>query len=990
MRDGSLRRLAFAHALSAVGEWAVTVGVLVHAFAWGGSGAVGIVSLAVLVPPFAFAPLVGAAMGRWRPFAIRSVAVAIQVVAYGVAATLAVTGAATPALAPLVVVGLAATTTMHPTGAALLPRVARSTDELVGANLWITHSDSASALAGSLVAGSLVGAGGPEAVFAAGASLAAAGLLATRWRPAQLARTYRVSATTTTGKVVRDALAELRARPWSKGVLGAASARNLVVGAYDVLLVVVALEALGLGPGGPGYLSALVGAGAMASTVVTRFVVRRARLRGALMASIGGAAAGSVVLALWTDAPVVYCTLPFMGAAAALMDSLSRTLLQRACDPRHLGPLFAALGFVAGLGQLVGSALAQTVLAVGGLRGALVALGATLVVLTILSMGSLRRADAHAEVPVVEMALLTRVPTFAALPTVALEQVARLAETTHVAAGEALMVEGEPGDECFVIADGEFEMTKGGAHQRTVGRGDTVGEVALLANLPRTSTVTARRAGAALAIGREPFLVALSGRDVGSAQGDGQHRAARERYRRAVVAHEQDPVAHDTAAAGSWLALAAAGRALGDPSFAAALTRSAALAQEGSDASLLAEAAALTTWPGAFFFIAENPDYPMIQLCEAALATLSPEDPLRVRVLATLASHLTFASEPGRRAALITEAAALAARHGDPGLMGTALNAEFICLWEPGSLERRREIGPALVDIAAATGDAELGYLGRFFTAYCAAESGLLVEARGQLHALRSRRDHTSNQYFEFLSERLMLSIDIARAEPGVTERIDALARQHEDTHADTDGTWALQVGGLAYQAGTLGSMVGTIEAMKASPLSRTWHAAVALAQLMDGDRDAAAGTLAQLGEVPRNYFWLTVVQAQAEVAAGLGLLDQCERLFAELIPFRGLVGITASGSLCYGLVSRSAGELALALGRHGAAADLLEDAVGAADEVGMPFERVIARRLLAAVYRAQGRDDLAGDIMQVALAEATQRGFAREVHLLRAARAPR
>jgi hypothetical protein len=246
VRDGSLRRLAFAHALSAVGEWAVTVGVLVHAFAWGGSGAVGIVSLAVLVPPFAFAPLVGAAMGRWRPFAIRSVAVAIQVVAYGVAATLAVTGAATPALAPLVVVGLAATTTMHPTGAALLPRVARSTDELVGANLWITHSDSASALAGSLVAGSLVGAGGPEAVFAAGASLAAAGLLATRWRPAQLARIYRVSATTTTGKVVRDALAELRARPWSKGVLGAASARNLVVGAYDVLLVVVALEALGL------------------------------------------------------------------------------------------------------------------------------------------------------------------------------------------------------------------------------------------------------------------------------------------------------------------------------------------------------------------------------------------------------------------------------------------------------------------------------------------------------------------------------------------------------------------------------------------------------------------------------------------------------------------------------------------------------------------------------------------------------------------------
>ena len=76
----------------------------------------------------------------------------------------------------------------------------------------------------------------------------------------------------------RTATAELRARPWSIGVLGVASARNLIVGAFDVLLVIIAIEHLDLGDGGPGLLSALVGGGALLSAVVTTVVVRRSRL----------------------------------------------------------------------------------------------------------------------------------------------------------------------------------------------------------------------------------------------------------------------------------------------------------------------------------------------------------------------------------------------------------------------------------------------------------------------------------------------------------------------------------------------------------------------------------------------------------------------------------------------------------------------------------------------------------------------------------------
>jgi len=83
----------------------------------------------------------------------------------------------------------------------------------------------------------------------------------------------------------------------------------------------------------------------------------------------------------------------------------------------------------------------------------------------------------------------------------------------------------------------------------------------------------------------------------------------------------------------------------------------------------------------------------------------------------------------------------------------------------------------------------------------------------------------TRIDYFDFLVERLVLSIDIVRGVPGVRERIDVLARRHAATHADTDGTWAIQVGALAYQDGTLGSLRSMIATMTEGPHARTWQA---------------------------------------------------------------------------------------------------------------------------------------------------------------------
>lgn len=954
MRDWWLRRLVLAHLLSAVGEWAVTVGLLVHAFAWGGAAAVGALSIAVLLSPLVCTPLVASALARWRPHVVRVAGFGVEALAYVGATISAVLEAPSPVVAAFVVIGLAGATSIPPTSAALMPLIARSTDDLISANLWVGHCDSASALVGSLAAALVVGAGGPEAVFALCALAAALALGATVWRPDPLVRTGRPARFGERDRPIRRVLTELRARPWSRGVLAVSSARNALVGAFDVLLVVLALEVLDLGDGGPGYLSALVGAGALCSTFLVTVVVRRARLRGALMVAIALAATLTVLLGAWTEIPVAVVALPLIGLAMASMDALSRVLLQRSSDPRQLGPLFAALGLVAGLGQLAGSAVAQAAMALGGPRASLVTLGGVLGVLATLSVRSLRRADANTEVPVMEMTLLSGLPVFSSLPTVGLEQVARLAVHERVEPGTSIMTQGEPGLHCVVIVDGNFEVTAKGARQRMASRGDCLGELALLTNIPRTATGTARTAGEVLRIGRDPFLVALTGYDVGASVDDPDNATTLGRYREMVAAYDRHPDAGSADRAESWLGLGAAGRLLGDPSFTEPLRRGAGLAEAASDELLIAHAAAMTTWPGAFFFIAENPDHETIELCEDALTRLGADDPMRVRVLAALASQATFAYHADHRAALIREALELAERHGDPALTGAVLNSEFVCLWEPATLERRRQIAAALTEIAVRTGDVEMEFLGGFFTAYCVAESGQLGEARDQLVSLRPVLRRARIEFFEFLAERLIISIDIARGEPDVKDRIDALAQRHAHTHADTDGTWALQIGALAYQDGTLGSMRWTIAAMTDGPHARTWHAALALAELMDGDPEAAARTLDAQGDVPRNYFWLTVVQAQAEVAAALGLTDRCRALFDQLAPYEGRIGITASGSACFGLVSRSLGELALALGRHDEAVGLLTAAASEAARIGMSFEAATAHRLLSRAYDAR------------------------------------
>ena len=338
----------------------------------------------------------------------------------------------------------------------------RSSSELAVSNLWISYCECISALAGPLAAAGLLVIGGPQAVLA---GCAAAGVVAAVVSvvgadpgppPGSDLRTWRL------GPVLHGAVDTVRARPWTAGILGVAAARYLILGALDVLLVVLAFDALDLGSGGAGVLNALVGVGALVSAVVATVVARRARLAPWLAVALSVSAVLFVALGVSTTLPVAVIALPVIGLGATLIDSLGRMLLQRSADPRVLASMFALVEFVGGVGLLVGSGIAQVLIAIGDVELALVGVGAFVGVMLLLTGRSVWRADAGADLPVVEMSLLRELPMFSPLPAISLESVARSAVPVPVAAGEVVITQGESGEHFYAVADGAFDVVMSG------------------------------------------------------------------------------------------------------------------------------------------------------------------------------------------------------------------------------------------------------------------------------------------------------------------------------------------------------------------------------------------------------------------------------------------------------------------------------------------------------------------------------------------------
>ena len=85
--------------------------------------------------------------------------------------------------------------------------------------------------------------------------------------------------------------------------------------------------------------------------------------------------------------------------------------------------------------------------------------------------------------------LIKNVPLFARLSKKELGQVASLADEIDFPAGKEIIREGERGREFFIFLEGGADVISNGARIAHLAKGDFVGEIALIARIPRTATV---------------------------------------------------------------------------------------------------------------------------------------------------------------------------------------------------------------------------------------------------------------------------------------------------------------------------------------------------------------------------------------------------------------------------------------------------------------------------------------------------------------------
>ncbi|HET9084390.1 MAG TPA: cyclic nucleotide-binding domain-containing protein [Candidatus Limnocylindrales bacterium] len=111
-----------------------------------------------------------------------------------------------------------------------------------------------------------------------------------------------------------------------------------------------------------------------------------------------------------------------------------------------------------------------------------------------------------------KLTMLAKVPLFAGLSSHDLEAIGRLVDEVDVREGKVLAKEGAPGHEFFVILDGTVAISKGDKYIRDLGAGDHFGELAMIAQVPRTATATAKTPARLLVLGHREFATLLADR----------------------------------------------------------------------------------------------------------------------------------------------------------------------------------------------------------------------------------------------------------------------------------------------------------------------------------------------------------------------------------------------------------------------------------------------------------------------------------------------
>jgi hypothetical protein len=504
----ALVRVVGGYVLFFLTEYSVWVAMLVYAYRHGGAAVAGLVAVAQLVPAAVLAPMAAGVADRRSPVFLLAGGYLVQ--AAGMAATAVAVIAGVPLAAyAAAVVASAAVTTTRPAQSTLIPSVSVTPDQLTAANVAVSWVEAAGIVAAGLMTGALIAVAGVASVFAvcAGLGLAAA-LLVAGLRVPPLASSPEAAPAVLAGL---GASIRLTARqPRLRLMLALLTAEAVVVGALDLLFVILAISVLDRSQAWAGYLNSAYGVGAVLAAPASAMLVGR-RLGLPILGAALLLSGALAVLASGLGLAATVALLIVVGASRALLDVASRTLMQRSVPAQLLGRVFGVLEGLTMAGLAAGALLVPALVHLGGSRLALLGVAAVLPLAAAIGGRGLFGLDSGTPVPVVQIALLRSLPLFAELPAPALEGLAGALTPVTVPAGTVLIRQGDPGDAYYAIAAGELDVRRDGHLVSRCGRGEGVGEIALLRAIPRIATVVTHTAATVYKLGREPFLTAVLG-----------------------------------------------------------------------------------------------------------------------------------------------------------------------------------------------------------------------------------------------------------------------------------------------------------------------------------------------------------------------------------------------------------------------------------------------------------------------------------------------
>lgn len=501
-----LRRLAIAFLFWGLARWANRIAIYIFAFGRGGVAETGLVALIMLVPSAIVAPLASVLGDEIRRDRALVLGYALQAAFVGATAVALLLDAPVPVIyGSAVLVSMSGTLT-RPVQSALIPQFARTPDELTALNAVNETIYGGVALLGPAIAGLLIAVGSVGLVFAVFAILLLAAAvivlgLEPRPHPAH------------TGKHrVREAVAGFRSvlvDPDQRLVVGLYGGQSILAGAMDVLLLVITLELLELPPSAGGFMTAARGVGGIVGGLWAASLVGRRNLAMPLRVSLAVFGFAATAMA-FSAIPLLTAALVVAASAGYVRgETVGAILLQRVVPDDVLARVFGVVEGIHVAAMGIGGALAPVLVAVFGVRGAIVAAGLLLPAVAALIGGRIRRVDRAAKVPERELELLRSLDLFAPLSAQALEDLAWRLVPVSATPGEVVIRQGDPGDRFYVVEDGEVAVSQDGRPLHTLGPGTYFGEIALLHDVPRVATVTAVARTSFLALDRGEFLEAL-------------------------------------------------------------------------------------------------------------------------------------------------------------------------------------------------------------------------------------------------------------------------------------------------------------------------------------------------------------------------------------------------------------------------------------------------------------------------------------------------